>query len=73
MANLQSVQKANDEQKLTLSVEEAARILGIGRSLAFEMVRQNKIASLRFGRRIVIPVKALEKLIEDAIASNEKP
>jgi len=37
------------------------------------MVRQDKIASLRFGRRIVIPVKAVEKLIEDAIASNELP
>lgn len=60
----------NDE-RLTVTVETAGKMLGIGRSLSFEMVRQGKIPSLRFGRRVVVPVKALEALMEAAIASTK--
>ena len=40
---------------LTITVDEAARYLGIGRSSAYEAVRRNEIPSIRIGRRIVIP------------------
>jgi excisionase family DNA binding protein len=53
-------------QRLTMTVEEASEALGISRSLAYELVRQGESPSLRLGRRIVVPVRALEGLVERA-------
>lgn len=43
----------------TLTVEGAARILGISRGLAYESVRSGGIPSLRIGRRLVVPTASL--------------
>ena len=43
----------------TITVEEAAAVLGIGRSAAYEAVRRGDLPNRRLGRRIVIPVPAL--------------
>lgn len=52
-------------QKLAISVDEAARILGISRNLAYEAVRRGDIPSIRVGqKRILIPVRALERLLD---------
>ena len=50
-------------ERLTISVVEAAKILGISRNLAYEMVAQKKIPALRFGRVIRVPRYALEQLL----------
>lgn len=54
-----------DEQgeKLTLTVEETAKILGIGRGLCFQMIHEGRIPHLVFGRRIVVPKAGLDKLL----------
>lgn len=44
---------------LTLTVEQAAKVLGIGRSTAYELVHTGAIPSLRLGRRIVVPTARL--------------
>jgi excisionase family DNA binding protein len=51
-------------ERLTLSVPESAVILGISRALAYELVRRGELPTVRFGRRIVVPRKALEALLE---------
>jgi excisionase family DNA binding protein len=56
-------------ERLTMSVEEASDALGISRSLAYELVRRGELPALRFGRRIVVPVRALEDLVEHARAA----
>ena len=53
-----------DEEKLTLTVSETARLLGISRGLAYEMVRTGEIPSVRFGKRVLVPRRALERLLE---------
>jgi len=53
------------DEKLTVSVVEAASMLGICRSLAYEMVRQKTLPSIRLGRRLLIPRKALEKILDE--------
>lgn len=58
------------EAKLTLTVEQAATLLGISRGLAYEMVRAGKIPAIRLGRRVVIPQRALERLLEDPTRSD---
>ena len=52
------------EEKLTLTVSETARLLGISRGLAYEMVRTGEIPSVRFGKRVLVPRRALERLLE---------
>jgi excisionase family DNA binding protein len=44
---------------LTVSVTEAARLPGIGRSLAYELVARGDLPSVRLGRRVLIPGHAL--------------
>jgi excisionase family DNA binding protein len=46
-------------QPLTITVEQAAQVLGIGRSTAYELVRSGDLACIRLRRRIVIPVAHL--------------
>ena len=55
-----------DMVRRTYTVDEAAGLLGISRSTAYECVRTGELPSLRFRRRIVIPAHALEQLIEAA-------
>lgn len=59
------------EAKLTVTVEEAAQLLGISRGLAYEMVRQKKLPALRFGRRLVVPRGALERLLAEGIGGQD--
>lgn len=51
-------------EPLTVSVVDAAQLLGISRALAYELVARGELPSVRLGRRVVIPRKALEALVE---------
>ena len=51
-------------RRLTLTVEEAAQLLGISRASAYEAIRRREIPSLRIGKRILIPRSQLERLID---------
>jgi excisionase family DNA binding protein len=53
--------KAN--QRRTVSVEEAARLLGISRGHAYALVDRGEIPGLRLGRRIVVPLGAIDRLL----------
>ena len=59
------------QDRLTYTVKECGRLLGISRQLAYEKVRTGEIPSLRMGRRLLIPRKALELLLEQV--SMQKP
>jgi excisionase family DNA binding protein len=60
-----SLRSERMEDKLTYSVEEAAKLLGIGRNLCYEKVRTGEIPALKIGRRILVPKVALEKLLSE--------
>ena len=47
-----------------VTIEEAGRRLGIGRSLAYQLARSGDIPTLRLGRRLVVPRKRLERMLE---------
>jgi len=47
------------ENRFTLTIEEAADLLGLGRTAAYEAARRGEIPVRRLGRRIVVPVPAL--------------
>lgn len=50
--------------RLTLTVTEAADILGISRSLAYEMAKDGRLPTVALdARRYVIPRSALERML----------
>jgi excisionase family DNA binding protein len=55
-----------DDDRLTLTVKEAARLLGLGETKTYNLARDGKIPALRFGRRIVIPRRRFERWLEEA-------
>ena len=48
-----------DDLPVTLRVEELMPILGIGRNIAYELVRSGRLHSIRVGRQVRIPKNAL--------------
>ena len=46
-----------------ISVPDAARMLGIGKSLCWSLVWDGSLRSLRLGKRVVIPLKVIEQLL----------
>jgi excisionase family DNA binding protein len=51
---------------LTLTVEQAATMLSISRTHAYELVRRHELPALKLGRRVVIPRIAVETMVERA-------
>jgi excisionase family DNA binding protein len=49
------------EDRLVFTVEEAAQLLGISRSFAYEAVQRGEIPSMRIGKRILVPKAALQR------------
>ena len=46
-------------QRMTVTVEEAATILGVGRNKAYEAARSGEIPTIRIGKRLLVPRAAL--------------
>ena len=61
--NVDRTKHSGETCRATLSVTEAANILGISRTTAYECVRTGELPSLRLRGRIVVPAVALESLI----------
>ncbi len=51
---------AAQEAKLLLTIPEAAELLGIGKTLAWSLVQQGELPSVRLGRLVRIPRVELE-------------
>lgn len=52
--------------RLTYTVEEAARLFGISRGLAYELVKSGDLPAVRLGRRLVVPRMVVERLLAGA-------
>lgn len=52
--------------KQTLSIPEAAQVLGIGRSAAYEAARNGELPTIRIGKRILVPMIALERMLTES-------
>ncbi len=51
-------------ERATLTVDETARLLGVGRNLLYETIRQGELPVLRLGRRILVSRAVLERVLE---------
>jgi excisionase family DNA binding protein len=50
-------------ERLVLTVPEAGRLVGLGRASAYQAARSGELPTLRFGRRVVVPRAALDRLL----------
>lgn len=53
------------EDRMLLTVEEAAQLLGIGRTLAWRLVQERELPSVRLGRCVRVPRHELEVWIQE--------
>ena len=62
-----------EAEPLAIAVEEAAHLLGISRSLAYELCARGELPTIRLGRRLVVPKRALVEMIENVEATWSTP
>lgn len=53
-----------DTRRLTYTVDEVARLLGLSRGVAYQYVRQGVIPAERIGKRWLIPRKRLHAWLD---------
>jgi excisionase family DNA binding protein len=53
----------NPVERPTITVEEAAEILGIGRSAAYAAIHRGELAAIRIGRTLKVPTAPLLKML----------
>lgn len=46
------------------SVEQAAELLGVGRSTAYEEIRLGRLRTVRSGRRRLVPTEYVDEYVE---------
>ena len=62
-----------ENEKLTLTVDETAKILGIGRNSAYDAIARGEIPVVKVGKRLLVPKAALQKLLNGRLLkSNSK-
>jgi excisionase family DNA binding protein len=49
----------------TTTIVEAAKVLGVGRNQAYEAARRGEIPTIRIGKRLLVPLAALERLLQE--------
>ena len=58
-------------QRLTYSIPEAAKLLGISERHAFTSARRGDIPIIRIGHRMVVPKAALEAMLTGAATNTD--
>jgi excisionase family DNA binding protein len=68
------VNPALPANQLTFTVDEAAALLGISPSTAYESVHRGELPALRFGRRLVVTRHTLETMLglNQASSTNDR-
>ncbi len=57
--------------EILLSVREAARRLGIGRSLLYRLILEGHVQSVKIGRSRRVPVWALEEFVKTKLSETK--
>ena len=58
-------------RKKVLTIDEGCQALGLSRGSLYRAVARGQIPSLRIGRRLVIPVAALDRLLQEPPAKQD--
>jgi excisionase family DNA binding protein len=58
-------------ERRTVSLDEAAKILGISRGHAYAMAKKGELPTIRIGTRWLVPAAKLERLLDGARSTAE--
>jgi excisionase family DNA binding protein len=58
--------------QLLLRAEEAAKVLGLGRSKVFAMLSRGELPVVRIGKSVRVPAKALEQWVGDRTSRSDE-
>ena len=64
------IEEGEGKRSPVLTVDECAVYLRIARGLAYSMIHEGRIPSIRLGKRILVPRAALERMLEVAMADH---
>lgn len=59
-------------QPLALGIDDAARVIGVARSMLYEIVARGELPSFKIGRRRMILAKELETYINRVAVENAR-
>lgn len=57
---------------ISVGVEEAARLIGVARSMLYEMIARGDIQTFKLGRRRLVRVKTLEAFVKRQAQENTR-
>lgn len=60
------------ENRATITIEEAGRLIGLRRSTAYEAARRGQLPTRRVGRRLLVPVPAFLVWLGDTSAKDDR-
>lgn len=58
--------------QISVGVDEAARLIGVARSMFYEMIANGEIHTFKLGRRRLVRVKTLEAFIKRKAQGNSR-
>ncbi|MBS1941291.1 MAG: helix-turn-helix domain-containing protein [Bacteroidetes bacterium] len=61
---MKRINPSQSAERLSVSVEEAARMLGVCRGLVFRLLREGQLKSVRIGKRRLIPAEELKAFLQ---------
>ncbi len=59
----------NPISRQTYTLEEVAKLLGVGRNQAYDAARRGQIPVLKIGRRLLVPRAALDRMLNGGEAA----
>jgi excisionase family DNA binding protein len=60
------------EQEVVLSVQQACRVIGIGKTLAYELIGTGRLRCVRAGRRVLIPTDEVKRFMAEQSEAGEQ-
>jgi len=66
MISLEDIKAETTDDCQTLTIQEAAKILGIGKSMAYKAAKAGDIPTVRIGKRLLVSRPALEHMLHIA-------
>lgn len=53
-------------QPFTISINEAAKALGLGRTTVYALIREGRLEIVKLGRRTLVKTESIHRLIEES-------
>ena len=59
--------------KIAYTIKETSEAIGCGMNTTYKLVNSGELKSFKFGKKIMIPIQAIEKLINEKSNETKRP